>query len=214
MDIEVNFNTLYRVGYLICDVPNDVSVAIESEINEMMDCNFKNCISYSNTLAGAIQHEYTLHKSANAIDRLISVIAPTYWNNYGLFETSAKKHYIRKNGNLPDLWVNFQRKYEHNPLHTHGGQLSFVIWHRVPYDIEEERKLPHLNRGNTPTAGVFYFNIPDFTARGGVKQEHIVVDDTKEGQMIIFPSIIQHGVYPFYTSDEYRISVSGNIDYR
>jgi len=32
--------------------------------------------------------------------------------------------------------------------------------------------------------------------------------------MIIFPSIIQHGVYPFYTSDEYRISVSGNIDYR
>ena len=27
----------------------------------------------------------------------------------------------------------------------------------------------------------------------------------------MFPSYLNHMVYPFYTSDEYRISMSGNI---
>jgi len=30
----------------------------------------------------------------------------------------------------------------------------------------------------------------------------------------MFPSQLIHAVYPFYTSDEYRISVSGNIKFK
>ena len=37
------------------------------------------------------------------------------------------------------------------------------------------------------------------------------VDKTWEGMMLMFPSKLHHSVYPFYTSDEKRISVSGNI---
>jgi hypothetical protein len=29
--------------------------------------------------------------------------------------------------------------------------------------------------------------------------------------MMLFPSKLKHGVNPFYTSDDYRISISGNI---
>ena len=32
-----------------------------------------------------------------------------------------------------------------------------------------------------------------------------------EGTLLLFPSSLQHGVYPFYKCDEERISVSGNI---
>ena len=37
------------------------------------------------------------------------------------------------------------------------------------------------------------------------------VDKSYEGKMLMFPSFVQHGVYPFYTSDDYRITVSGNV---
>jgi len=29
----------------------------------------------------------------------------------------------------------------------------------------------------------------------------------------MFPSLLAHCVYPFYTSDDYRISISGNIKF-
>ena len=32
--------------------------------------------------------------------------------------------------------------------------------------------------------------------------------------ILLFPSEMYHGVYPFYTSDDYRISVSGNFNFK
>ena len=211
--IDISFSSIFMMGYISCKVPEEVTKIIDNEVNRMIDSNFHNCSPYNNTLAGAIQHEYLLRDSVNAIDDLISVVAPTYWNNWGADQRSGKRHYIGKFNNSKDVWVNFQKKYEHNPLHTHGGELSFVIWHKIPYDIEEERKLPHLNKGNTNAAGVFYFNYPNFLSKGGCHQYNITVDKTLEHNMIIFPAFLQHGVFPFYTSDEYRISISGNIVY-
>ena len=39
----------------------------------------------------------------------------------------------------------------------------------------------------------------------------IEADHHWEQVIILFPSITQHCVYPFYTSDDYRITVSGNL---
>ena len=39
----------------------------------------------------------------------------------------------------------------------------------------------------------------------------IPIDSTWEGHIIMFPANLQHCVYPFYTSDDTRISFSGNI---
>jgi hypothetical protein len=40
----------------------------------------------------------------------------------------------------------------------------------------------------------------------------IDVDKSFEGKMLMFPNSAYHTVYPFYTSDDYRITVSGNLD--
>ena len=39
----------------------------------------------------------------------------------------------------------------------------------------------------------------------------MLLDKKDEGTMLMFPSNTQHCVYPFYTSDEERISISGNL---
>ena len=51
--------------------------------------------------------------------------------------------------------------------------------------------------------------------RGGVSYEDLLNMSSSErndiGKIIFFPSKLNHCVYPFYTSDDTRISISGNI---
>ena len=49
-------------------------------------------------------------------------------------------------------------------------------------------------------------------SRGAISQHEIEADRNYENKMIIFPSNLQHSVYPFFTSNDYRISLSGNIE--
>ena len=47
-------------------------------------------------------------------------------------------------------------------------------------------------------------------SRGNAEMVDLPVDKSWEGKFAIFPSELQHGVNPFYTSDEYRITISNN----
>ena len=53
-----------------------------------------------------------------------------------------------------------------------------------------------------------------FTNEAGEVVSYCVnVDKSFEGKMLMFVSKQHHMVYPFYTSDNYRITVSGNLRY-
>jgi len=107
---------------------------------------------------------------------------------------------------LGPLWVNFQKKYEFNPLHNHSGMFSFVIWMKIPYDWRDEKELPWVKGSNSETTvGNFVLVDPLMTNRTFFMNKDI------EGHCVFFPSNFYHMVYPFYTSDEERVSISGNI---
>ena len=48
---------------------------------------------------------------------------------------------------------------------------------------------------------------------GEIITHRLNIDKTWEGKIVMFPSYLMHTVYPFFTSDEYRISIAGNIHY-
>ena len=108
---------------------------------------------------------------------------------------------------LDSLWVNFQKKYEFNPLHNHSGVFSFVIWMQIPYSSTEESSIHFVKSSNYPSAGRFCF----VDSLG--ESTYIDTPAGTQGLMCIFPSFLKHIVYPFYTSSDYRISVSGNITF-
>ena len=104
-------------------------------------------------------------------------------------------------------WVNYMKKTEFNPLHRHGGLFSFVIFIQIPYDLSEEDKVfPDTPDKKTSRLG-FVFNEPL------VASEEITldVDESFVGKIILFDAKLPHLVYPFYTSDECRITASGNV---
>lgn len=120
---------------------------------------------------------------------------------------------------LSGLWANFQKKYEFIPLHNHCGMFSFVIWMKIPYEWENEKNLPWIQGSATnkneihkydfrPNVGNFCFVSKDFS------HYTFTMNSELEGNMVFFPSDFYHQVYPFYTSEEDRISISGNIYFK
>ena len=109
-----------------------------------------------------------------------------------------------------DTWVNFQKKYEYNPVHHHSGDLVFVIWIKIPYKLQDELNHPSSIMSNSGAASKFQFtNISNKFSN--ISKNLLDIDESFEGKMIIFHSKMEHTVYPFFTSDEYRISMSGNL---
>jgi len=111
--------------------------------------------------------------------------------------------------NLDRCWVNYQQKYEFNPVHDHTGEYSFVYWVKIPYDLEEEYKNPAVV--NARDRCVSQFNFVYTNLLGMVSNLQIPLTKDHEGCMVIFPACLKHVVYPFYTSDDMRISISGNF---
>jgi Putative 2OG-Fe(II) oxygenase len=110
---------------------------------------------------------------------------------------------------LERLWVNFQRPTEFLPLHNHTGLYSFVIWIHIPFDIKDERDTEtnaELVNNRTSNFEFIYLD-----ALGKISAHALNIDKQWEGKVAIFPSEMYHQVYPFYTSDDVRISVAGNI---
>tara|TARA_R110000796_G_scaffold227441_1_gene344197 strand:+ start:142 stop:876 length:735 start_codon:yes stop_codon:yes gene_type:complete len=193
---------------------------------ERIDIAKKNPICHKNNLAGNISHSYILGDPQNVVIRKLYNIVFNQVDNPKMFEfitNEVIQVYSRSNYEnltndlepyLSGLWVNFQKKGEFQPIHNHTGVFSFVIWMDIPYHSKDEAKL-HFARSSLkkPPGGNFSFVTSGDTNRS-VGDQIIKLSPEKNGYCCFFPSDLSHQVYPFYTSDKDRISISGNIHYR
>ena len=194
-------------GYLTAEVPS----AVAAELRGSMDSLVKNSDTDARTsLRGHLQEEWTLPltKEISAFTRCLSY---EYIKQFGFQPAMGVAETMRdietSDFKLQRLWVNYQKKYDFNPLHIHSGIFSFVIWVQIPYDLEEERKRYPKTSGNETASFMFQYN----TALGGLDTAYINVDKTWEWKIVFFPARLNHGVNPFYTTDNTRISISGNL---
>ena len=165
-------------------------------------------IQENNKLAGHIKEEYALDRPPDDIIRmLINMVDKRFFKYLDTIRTLTK--------NLPfdlaDVWCNFQKKHAFNPPHRHSGVFSFVIFIKIPYSLNKESKYFTINAGNNYTSKFVFHVINKF---GKIELWPLNVDKSFEGKIVFFPAPQVHEVFPFYTSDGYRITVSGNIKLR
>ena len=134
-----------------------------------------------------VPKSYFLKESMPLLEPFIFKLAKEY---------DLKHNYLRAN-------VNIQKPSQFIPIHNHDGVFSYVIWVNIPYDVEKECAPPSKH------ASCFQFFYPAIT--GSFQSHTIRVSKTDEGTILLFPSLLLHCVYPFYTVKEPRLSVSGNI---
>lgn len=209
---QYKYNDLPNAGYILYKLSDD-DIAVLNTATSLIQNDFDIAVKANYDLAGNIEHEYDLLPDTNSfIQELVIPLGFEYLQRVN-FQSIVMRYDI---GNISKLkldnsWVNFQQKHEFNPPHTHTGLLSFVIWLKVPYMIDDEKafslRIPH----HKNYAGCFEFTYTDTI--GSIINNIIPVDKTWEGTLCIFPSKMKHAVYPFYTSDDYRISISGNLHY-
>ncbi len=129
------------------------------------------------------------------------------WINY--YEIVVTKTEPRPEFFLKDLWVNYQKQHEFNPPHKHDGIFSFVVFMKIPTHWKEQHALPISANSNAPCASDFQFLIGE--GQGPMSPESFSLSPEDEGRMLFFPSWLMHQVFPFYGTEEERITVSGNI---
>jgi len=192
-----------NVGFLEQKLPKEALDRLRTYIKDKKHKN-------NHTLAGNIKSSYELVDKDDWFFQKILLFSIRDFEKYCIKEALVP-NVLTKNCayELDRFWVNFQKKHEFNPVHDHGGVYSFVIWLDIPADYEKEKKLSFSSHSNSPFPNTFQFLYTNSFGKIATHQYHLSPKD--EGTMLFFSSKTQHTVYPFYTSNKTRVSISGNI---
>lgn len=195
MPVDRYFATFPNIGFVGATVTDIELKPIILEIDKISS-NFET--ARKSTTDFKLKQEYCLDNKETHT-ALLNIVSPlvemlnyscNYKPNLGKLKISA-------------AWVNFQKKHEFARPHAHLGDFSFVIWIKAPFSINDETEF-----GNVEAAS---FNFHYTNTLGKIQNWSIPVDQTYEKRVIVFPSDMVHSVYPFYSSDDYRIAVAGNV---
>ena len=109
------------------------------------------------------------------------------------------------NIHLVHSWIVSQYAGEYNPYHHHGGDISAVVYLKIPDGMEEELKKEY--EDHYPSNGLIEFM---YGENQDMRSDNIKFKP-EVGTILLFPSYLKHFVYPFYCDGERR-SMSFNAD--
>ena len=195
--MEINELPLSNLGVFISKIPHNLFTKLKVEC---LNFNVKEKRTTGLT-SNKIPTHYNLKDNNEELFTYLRFFVMEYDKKYNFFNT-YKKNYFKKNIKIVfgKPWFNIQRKNEFIPNHIHEGILSYTIWIQIPNLKKNE------NNKYDSNIEINYQNI-----LGGTTSHMISLNKNFEGSFLLFPSNLTHCVYPFFDSDEIRISISGNI---
>jgi len=227
MDTQIKIETLIPFGPAILktSIPSYVVDNLNAYCDETLADEQKlKDYDYSGQLAGNVKKEFKisgefLNKEENFSNILRKMAERMIAVDVRGSEQQLNVSYLRS---APPSTTNIDRKYitgcqvltvwcvsqwggDFNPLHIHSGDLSGVLYLKVPEGLEEEYK----NEDHHPSVGDIEFitGMPQAFSRNSVKVS------PKVGDLYVFPAWLHHTAYPFRTKNQERRSISFNIIY-
>jgi hypothetical protein len=199
----MNFYSVETSLYSECKLPEDIFIKLKETIAREEN----NKIKINNFSSGNIENQYKIIKPDIDFLNFIEKRATEFHIKNKIEYSDVEKSGVELKIN--SLWINKQKKYEFNPVHSHNGTVSFVCWVQIPYNLKDELNLNNCKNANSKMNSLFSLTYINYF--GCLCHRSIMVDKNYEGICLFFDSRLYHQVYPFYTSDDYRISVSGNF---
>lgn len=192
--ITATIEPLILFGPMKCQLPTDVV----EYLNRI--CDSLEGEDYGPYLAAKITHGDQVGFKSDKLDPefVNSLIEIT--KQY-IMQLSRKERKVIEQQYQLDLghfWKVSQLAEDFNPVHQHSGLIAGIIYLKIPPQVKRETNhgcLEFVCGRNMP-------NSLDFVHRNMIAP--------KVGEMYIFPSWLQHTVYPFYGEGERR-SVAFNI---
>ena len=173
-------------------------------------------VSAGKTLAGEIEREWVIDPILltnigfhDYINKLSQQYKDQILSQYPLLEfkdvqTERIKLLFGKGLLIKNAWFNDQLDDEYNPIHSHTGLLSGVLYLKIP------EYLPSRKNKNNDGSIIF-------VANEGIAERMLIAGtiyvSPKVEDIFLFPSVLKHMVYPFRTKDKkgIRRSMSFNL---
>ena len=202
---EITAVRIGDTGFLQSSLSEEDVAPIWEETNKLLTDSDRPA-DYNGNLVGHLQRQYGLFSIKEYMHNLLHPFVGEYMRHFPEF------HYDKEDYSLDNIWINFQMRTEFNPLHYHLGRFSYALWLKVPYFIEDERAIFPSIKDEENLTGCFVFYYPDGGEQNGGIARHVIPSDkTYENKIVFFPANLNHCVYPYYTTNELRISLSGNF---
>tara|TARA_E500000305_G_C3964274_1_gene208678 strand:+ start:64 stop:903 length:840 start_codon:yes stop_codon:yes gene_type:complete len=189
----------------------------QTDIDHLWECidnSKKN--DYRSHLAGNISDSNLIYDIDHRFfDNVLVKCCEVYNENFPMYMLQDKTVHSTTQQfpiKLSSMWVNYQKQHEFQPVHTHSGIYSFVVFMKIPTRYEDQLKFRHTEKTNSQRC-VSNFQFQYINNLGKIDTYSYVMSPETEGTILFFPSRLNHTVYPFYQCEEDRITISGNLSF-
>ena len=176
-----------RIEEVRGDKEKDVGEKLAGRIVQQYDISDACSKSVYNEITGHLKHKYNELEAVTGLDYQSGIDWNQVW--------------------IDSLWVNIQKAGEYNPPHIHNGMYSFVIYTKNDMTRDEAINNQFDVQKNQSMAGHLELKFSEQNFANFSHYSHW----PEVGDIIMFPSWLQHFVHSFYKEDAERISVAGNF---
>jgi len=217
---EYKVHTLPALFLLEAEMPDAIVSGVNAYLDDLVEQEDR--ISHAGTLVGQIGHGQQLtmdHNDPRLSDycQMATVLAAEYLKN---FKNNGNNIGERQVG-IDELWSVHSYERDYNPIHDHGTKtimgISCTSWTKVPQQILDqptsgspEYSLYNAS-GNSDGCLAFNYGINSLIDIERLRPPQSFVIKPEVGKFLMFPSWLQHMVYPFEGSGERR-TVAANLN--
>ena len=219
---QPTIHTMPSVFVLEHDVPEEMV----KNLNKYLDSYLKKKKrkSLASTLVGQIQHGQQLlmdHEDKKIVDftNMLCALGAEYINHYS--RATGAQYKTNKRVEMDELWSVHSFERDYNPIHSHGTKtlmgISATMWTKVPQQILDQPTAgtPEYNlynsSGHCDGYLAFQYGRNHVTDVDILKPPQSFVVQPQVGKLYMFPSWLQHMVYPFQGKGERR-TVAANLN--
>ena len=220
MEQEYQVHTLPAVFLLEAWMPDAMVSGLNTYLDELMEQEDRT--SHAGTLVGQIGHGQQLtmdHNDPRLNDfcQMSGSLATEYLKNFGSTGNNIGERQI----GIDELWSVHSYERDYNPIHDHGTKtimgISCTSWTKVPEQILDQPTAgsPEYSlynaSGNSDGCLAFNYGINSLLDVERLRPPQSFVIKPEVGKYLMFPSWLQHMVYPFEGDGERR-TVAANLN--
>ena len=220
MEQEYQVHTLPAVFLLEAWMPDAMVSGLNTYLDELMEQEDRT--SHAGTLVGQIGHGQQLtmdHNDPRLNDfcQMSGILATEYLKNFGSTGNNIGERQI----GIDELWSVHSYERDYNPIHDHGTKtimgISCTSWTKVPEQILDQPTAgsPEYSlynaSGNSDGCLAFNYGINSLLDVERLRPPQSFVIKPEVGKYLMFPSWLQHMVYPFEGDGERR-TVAANLN--
>ena len=220
MEQEYQVHTLPAVFLLEAQMPDAMVSGLNTYLDELMEQEDRT--SHAGTLVGQIGHGQQLtmdHNDPRLNDfcQMSGILATEYLKNFGSTGNNIGERHI----DIDELWSVHSYERDYNPIHDHGTKtimgVSVTSWTKVPQQILDQPTAgsPEYSlydaSGDSDGCLAFNYGINSLIDVERLRPPQSFVIKPEVGKYLMFPSWLQHMVYPFEGDGERR-TVAANLN--